>query len=139
VRIAQKSDPAAATSAPRKQARPLVYVVDDEPMLLELAVVVLEPQGYEVKTFRDPEESLRTFAAAVPKPALVITDYAMHNRNGMDLVIECKKLQPGQRVILVSGTVGQEVFENSTVKPDAFLPKPYRADQLRNMVKALIG
>lgn len=117
----------------------MVYVVDDEPMLLELAVVVLEPQGYRVTTFRDPDESLRAFAAAAPRPALVITDYAMHHRNGMDLVVECKKMQPGQKVILVSGTVGQEVFDDSSVKPDAFLPKPYRAEQLREVVKALIG
>ena len=34
----------------------LVYVVDDEPMLLELAMVILAPLGYQVQTYRDPEK-----------------------------------------------------------------------------------
>jgi len=31
-----------------------VFVVDDEPMLLELAALILKPMGFEVRTFRDP-------------------------------------------------------------------------------------
>ena len=46
----------------------LIYVVDDEPMLLELAAVILEPQGYNLQTFRDPEMALQTFDAAKPRP-----------------------------------------------------------------------
>lgn len=107
-------------------------------MLLELATIVLEPLGYQVRTFRDPEEALQAFTGVQPQPALVITDYAMHNLNGMDLVVQCKKLRPGQKVILVSGTVGQEVFEDSPVKPDRFLAKPYQAKQLREVVSELV-
>src|SRR5439155_17350039 len=57
----------------------LIYVVDDEPMLLELAAVVLEPHGFKIKTFRDPQSALQAFASAQPPPVLVITDYAMHS------------------------------------------------------------
>jgi CheY-like chemotaxis protein len=123
---------------PEKASSPLIYVVDDEPMLLELATIVLEPLGYRVRTFRDPEEAIQSLIAAQPRPALVITDYAMHHVNGMDLVIQCKKLQPGQKVILVSGTVGAEIFSASPVKPDRFLAKPYQAKQLREMVSELV-
>ena len=133
----QKTNAHDATT-PIKRPRALIYVVDDEPMLLELATIVLEPLGYEVRTFRDPEEALQAFANAEPQPALVITDYAMHNLNGMDLVVQCKQSRPGQKVILVSGTVGQEVFENSPVKPDRFLAKPYQARQLRDLVSELV-
>lgn len=108
-------------------------------MLLELATIVLEPLGYRVRTFRDPADALKNFAEAQERPALVITDYAMHKLNGMDLVIRCKGLQPGQKVILVSGTVGREVFENSSVKPDRFLAKPYQANQLRDTVVELLS
>lgn len=125
-------------TTPNKGSRPLIYVVDDEPMLLELATIVLEPLGYQVRTFRDPEEALQAFTDAEPQPALVITDYAMHNLNGMDLVTQCKKLRPEQKVVLVSGTVGQEVFEDSLVKPDRFLAKPYQAKQLRETVSELV-
>src|SRR5690348_8290211 len=92
--------------------KPLLYVVDDEPMLLELACVILEPLGYAVKTFRDPDSAIEAFKAADPRPALVITDYAMHALNGMDLLRACRKLRPKQKILLISGTVGEEIFYN---------------------------
>jgi CheY-like chemotaxis protein len=137
VKRPQKNEVRNATT-PSNASGPLVYVVDDEPMLLELATIVLGPLGYKVRTFRDPEQVLEAFTSGQPQPALVITDYSMHNLNGMDLVVQCKKLRPGQKVILVSGTVGQEVFVNSPVKPDRFLAKPYQAKQLREVVSELV-
>ncbi len=116
----------------------LIYVVDDEPMLLELAIVILEPLGYHVKTFRDPELALESFTNAQPRPSLLITDYAMHSMNGMQLVEKFRKLEPRQKVLLVSGTVGEDVFRAAPEKPDRFLSKPYRADELIARVKGLL-
>lgn len=107
-------------------------------MLLHLACVVLAPLGFQIETFRDPNDALQCFAKAERKPELVITDYAMHKINGLELVAKCKELHPGQKVILVSGTVGPEVFADSPVKPDFFLPKPYEVEQLREAVKDLL-
>ncbi len=118
---------------------PLIYVVDDEPMLLELATAILEPEGYRVKTFRDPELALETFCAAKPRPALLITDYAMHSMNGMQLVEQFRKLEPCQKILLVSGTVGEDIFRNAPAKPDKFLAKPYQASDLTRLVKTLLA
>src|ERR1043166_7400169 len=60
-----------------KVTKALIFVVDDEPMLLELAAVILEPLGYHVKTFRDPQSAVEAYNSARPHPALIITDYAM--------------------------------------------------------------
>jgi CheY-like chemotaxis protein len=116
----------------------LIYVVDDEPMLLELAVVILEPLGYQIKTFRDPELALETFDAAKPRPALLITDYAMHSMNGMQLIERFRKAEPRQKILLVSGTVGEDIFRHAPDKPDKFLAKPYQARELTRIVKALL-
>ena len=116
----------------------LIYVVDDEPMLLELAAAILEPEGYHVKTFRDPELALQSFTAAKPRPALLITDFAMHSMNGMQLIEHFRKLEPRQRILLISGTVGKEIFQDSPARPDDFLAKPYQADQLTSAVKSLL-
>jgi len=127
------------TAPARQKPGPLIYVVDDEPMLLELASLVLGPLGYQVQTFRDPQAAMDAFVAAKPRPAILITDYSMHNLTGMDLVKQCKQVQPGQKVILVSGTVGQEVFHNAAVKPDRFLAKPYEAKQLSDLVQEVLA
>jgi CheY-like chemotaxis protein len=117
----------------------VIYVVDDEPMLLELASVILEPLGYTIHTFRDPEAAVRAFMAAQPRPALVITDYAMHNMNGMELIEACRRVRPEQKTLLLSGTVGPDVFHNAPCAPDRFLAKPYQARQLIDMVKSMLS
>jgi two-component system, cell cycle sensor histidine kinase and response regulator CckA len=117
-------------------SQPTVFVVDDEPMLLELAEAILKPLGYTVRTFRDPELALKEFPAALP--AVVITDYAMGRMSGMDLVRECRRLNPRQKMILLSGTVDEHVFADAPVKPDQFLTKPYQIQELAESVRSLI-
>jgi len=114
-----------------------VFVVDDEPMLLELAEAILKPLGYHVRTFRDPEMALREFSAAHPE--VVITDYAMGRMSGMDLIRECRRLNPHQKMILLSGTVDEHVFADAPVKPDQFLTKPYQIHELAERIRLLIG
>jgi CheY-like chemotaxis protein len=118
--------------------KPLIYVVDDEPLLLELATALLEPAGYAVKTFPDGDVALQAFASAKSRPALIITDYAMHRMTGLDLIRECRQIHPKQRIIMVSGTVDENIYANSRHKPDRFLPKPYQSKQLISAVEALL-
>lgn len=118
-------------------ARTTVFVVDDEPMLLDMAVAILQPAGFQVRVFHDPRQALAEFAAALPPPAVLVTDYAMSGMSGLDLIAECKRLQPRQKTILVSGTVDETVFEHAAVQPDRFLAKPYQIRELVEMVQAL--
>ena len=117
----------------------LIYVVDDEPMLLELASAILEALGYTIETFRSAESALRAFKAAEPPPALLITDYAMQEMTGLDLVAACRQIQPKQKVLLVSGTVEEDIYHNAPMKPDRFLAKPYQAKELIDAVETLLA
>ena len=119
--------------------QPLVFVVDDEPMLLELASMILQPAGYRVRTFRDPTSAVREYSLANPLPVLVITDFAMHHMNGLELIRDCRRINPTQKVLLVSGTVDAEVYQESPHKPDAFLAKPYQTQELVDAVKTLLA
>jgi DNA-binding NtrC family response regulator len=121
-----------------KATKALIYVVDDEPMLLELATVILEPLGYAVKTFRDPQSALTAYTASRPRPALIITDFSMHRMNGMELLEACRRLRPNQKVLMISGTVDETIYRNSPGKPNYFLAKPYQAKQLVDLVKELV-
>ncbi len=131
-------EPMANRSQPGTGARTLIYVVDDEPMLLELATMILEPLGYAIETFRDPEAAINAFTSASARPALVITDYAMHTLTGLDLMEACRRVQPRQKFLLVSGTVDEAIYRNTPGKPNRFLAKPYQAKQLSDMVKSLL-
>ena len=120
-----------------KHASVTIFVVDDEPMLLEMAVMILEPLNFHVRTFRDPQTALSEFSAAKPRPDLVVTDYAMHTMSGMDLIRECRRIHPEQKIILLSGTVDESVYANAPVKPDRFLAKPYQVSDFVTLVQLL--
>lgn len=130
-----KNNPSSSSS---NNGHALLYVVDDEPMLLELASVILGPLGHTIKTFRDPRSALKAYTEADPAPDILLTDYAMHTMNGMDLIAACRKLKPRQKILLLSGTVDQNIFRNAVQKPDLFLAKPYHANQLIDAVTFLL-
>jgi CheY-like chemotaxis protein len=113
-----------------------IFVVDDEPMVLNLAVEILQPLGFMVRTFLDPKQALAEYPAA--KPALIVTDYAMGEMNGMDLLRECKRANPRQKTLLLSGTVDESIFADSDVKPDYFLAKPFQIREFIELVQTLV-
>jgi CheY-like chemotaxis protein len=133
------NEPKAESGGRGKRGGPLIYLVDDEPMLLELASVILAPLGYTVKTYSSPEAALHAFEVAEPKPALIITDYAMHTMTGLELAAACRRIQPKQKVLLVSGTVGPDVCHGAAVIPDRYLPKPYQSKELIDAVEAVLA
>lgn len=114
-----------------------VMVVDDEPMLLDLAESILGPAGYRVSLYRDPTQVLEVLQQSPAPPDLLITDYAMHQMNGLQLMEKCRQIHPRLKVLLVSGTVTESIFERSDAKPDRFLSKPYDLLRFLTMVAEL--
>jgi two-component system, cell cycle sensor histidine kinase and response regulator CckA len=135
----EKSEPKASSSPPSKGPKAFVYVVDDEPMLLELALTILEPEGYKVASFQDPREALKQFSSANPKPDIIVSDFAMHTMDGLGLLKSCRKIQPKQKFLLVSGTVDETAYDYTSEKPDQFLAKPYDAETLIRTVRAVLS
>lgn len=122
----------------REQHRAIIFIVDDEPVLLELAENILSKLDCEIQTFSNPEEALKAYSTAQSPPDLLITDFAMHEMDGMELIHRCRRIHPEQKIILVSGTVDESVFSGSTAKPDRFLAKPYQPAQLTTLVREVL-
>ena len=118
---------------------PLIYVVDDEAMIVSLIEAILAPAGYEMKLFRDPEVLLKELARAKTKPQLLITDFAMGAVNGLELIQRSKQLQPALRTLLISGTVDDRFARLAPVKPDRFLAKPFQSKVLLEHVRVLLA
>jgi DNA-binding NtrC family response regulator len=116
-----------------------IFVVDDEQMLLDLAEMILEPAGFHVCLFIDPQRALAEYVAAQSPPDVLVTDFAMAGMNGMELIRECKRVNPRQKTILLSGTVDESIYTRSDVKPDHFLAKPYQINKLVEVLHSLIA
>ncbi len=128
----------ASAPAPAPAAA-LIYVVDDEMVLLEMATVVLKAAGYDVRTFPSAEAALGALTDAEQRPELIITDYAMLQMTGLELIAACWRVKPQPKTILVSGTEAEEVCFGALRKPDRFLSKPYRAKELIDAVQAVLA
>jgi len=126
------------TSKPARTRKPLIYLVDDEPLLLDLAEATLQDH-FQTKKFQDPEEAWKKFGKESPKPALLITDYAMGKMNGVELITRCKNAHPELKTILLSGTAGAEIVLNAPVKVDRFLGKPYAPAVLLEAVQQVLA
>jgi DNA-binding NtrC family response regulator len=123
----------------QRQDRPLIYLVDDEAVLLDVAEAALQAEGFQTQKFDDPEAALRSFLKARPRPALVITDYAMGRMNGLELLERCKQAEPGLKTILVSGTAGAEIMLDAPVRVDRFLAKPHQSETLCDLVRRVLA
>jgi CheY-like chemotaxis protein len=61
---------------------PLVLIIEDNPVNLELVLAILEPAGYEVRTAETAERGLRL--AATTPPALIVMDLHLPGMTGFE-------------------------------------------------------
>jgi CheY-like chemotaxis protein len=96
--------------------RPVVLVVDDEPVVADSIVGVLKISGYAATSAYSAESAL-AIASTVP-PEILITDLSMPGgMNGFELATAMKRKVPDCKIL---------VFSGQAANPDLFLqfPKP---------------
>lgn len=123
----------------RSSDKIIVYVVDDEALIGEVVEVILKLKGFQPKFFIDPEMALQALSNDQPKPDLLLTDFLMTPINGMELIERSKRIHPDLKTILYSGNVGEEIMKYYSVKPDAFMGKPFLPKTLVAIVNSVLG
>jgi CheY-like chemotaxis protein len=68
------------------------------------------------------EEAMQVFAAQ--KPDVVILDFNMPGRDGLEIATELQALHPNIPVAVISANIQVEVVARATAAGAAFLPKP---------------
>lgn len=119
-------------------SKPRVYVVDDERDLTVLYRLCLEEAGYEVRAFHDRANALQAFLADDPRPGLLITDYLGYPISAEELMSECRKAQPGLKILMASG-YPENCLSFADVEPDLYLQKPFSIERFMTEVRSLTG
>lgn len=130
------------TRAQKKSPDPkdsLIYVVDDEAMIVTLIEAILAPAGYRLELFRDPKVLLQRLAETKQKPQLLISDFAMGAVNGLELIQRARAAHPTLRTLLISGTVDERFARLGAVQPDRFLAKPFQSRTLIDAVTSVLA
>jgi PAS domain S-box-containing protein len=119
----------------------LVLVVDDEPMVRNIAKATLERHGYTVMLAEHGQEAVDIFRKIGTDVQLVLVDLTMPVMGGEETVRRLKAMNGSVRILLSSGFNEVEAVQRFTGKGLAgFIQKPYTAAALAKKVKmALAG
>ena len=118
------------SQAARRFESNTILVVDDDPDIRSLTRTFLEHESYHVHTSGDVNRAARIFRSA-PHIDLLITDYSMPHRSGMDLAHELKSIRPSLPVLIISGIIlasGQ--LARMQAEGWSFLAKPFSLPRL---------
>ncbi len=116
-----------------------ILVVEDELMILEVAVEVLEGLGYHVLSTTSSVEALDMVESHDGRIDLLLTDVIMPGMNGRDLALRIRELRPDIHVLYTSGYTANVILTRGLVdQGDAFVQKPFSTNELALRVRALI-
>lgn len=113
-----------------------ILLVDDDVGVLQSLAVVLENRGFEVSTADNGQKALRAFVAHPPD--IVLTDIIMPEKEGIETIIEMRKLRPDARIVAMSS--GGRVNTPDLLRmakmlgADFVLAKPFGWDELNQAI-----
>ncbi len=90
-----------------------MLIIDDEPYVRDVLRDLLGFMGHTVDTAADGDEGLRLFERG--RHQLVITDLVMSGPSGWDVIERVRRVDPGVRLIILSGgATGDDVMRART-------------------------
>jgi len=117
-----------------------VLIVDDEIAILRLLAATLTAEGWEVSAFERPQDALTAFQSRPEIFDAAITDQAMPEMTGIELIQSLHALRPGIPVLLCTG-YSERLDKSSALQLGAshFFMKPVDSDTLIAALDALVG
>lgn len=111
---------------------PVIAIVDDEDMVLtSLRSFLLLETDYEVETWKSPRQALEELSDK--NLDLIISDYLMPDMNGIEFLLEVKKIHPFATRILLTGYADKEnaIKAINEVGLYQYVEKPWDNDDLK--------
>ncbi len=107
-----------------------ILVADDEVSLREMLGVLLRRAGYEVELFEGCRSALARLANA-PAFDLVITDLAMPDGSGMEILEAIKKMDDALQVIMITAfATTEQAVEAMRLGAYDYVQKPFKNSEL---------
>ncbi len=108
-----------------------ILIIDDEADIRELVAGILQDEGYETRLAHNSDAALAEIAQR--KPSMIILDIWLQGSklDGLDLLLEIKKLHPTLPIVIISGHGNIETAV-AAIKRGAYeyIEKPFNADRL---------
>ncbi|MCX7944512.1 MAG: response regulator [Deltaproteobacteria bacterium] len=117
-----------------------IFIVDDEPDIVELIKINLEKSGYLVKGFYDGE-SMLNYINQKYLPDLIILDIMLPNIDGMEIAKQLKFNQETASIPIIFLSAKNEDIDKITgleIGADDYVTKPFNVRELIARIKAVL-
>jgi diguanylate cyclase (GGDEF)-like protein len=121
------------TTMPAGGAAETVLVVDDDPSTQASLLTVLAGAGIPAVGAASAEEALAVQAES--DPALVVIDYMLPDRNGLELAQAMKERSPTLPILLLTGHASLETAIAAVGQVDGYLLKPMATETFIDAVR----
>ena len=115
-----------------------IFIVDDDTPIIKLYKQFLEYKGFNViDTARDGIEAVDKYLRFENKPDLIIMDYHMPFKDGIEATKEILKIDGKVKIFLISGdcTIKKEALAAGAID---FKKKPFNLQELYLYISTLI-
>jgi two-component system cell cycle sensor histidine kinase/response regulator CckA len=123
-----------------------ILLVEDEPAILDLMSVVLEPSGHVILKASTLEEAMKRFDETDGNIDLLIADVNLPGTSGIRVALELRSLLPNLAIVLTSGYTpdmwnATDVIELNELPSEsiAVLQKPFLPATLFQLVSRFAG
>ncbi len=116
-----------------------VMVVEDDPVVREMAVMTLKQLEYQVIEADSPEACLACINAQNLRLDLLVTDVIMPGGNGAELFLKLKERDKGIRCLFMSGYSVDIISDYDQLQIGAhFISKPFTINELSIKVREVL-
>jgi two-component system cell cycle sensor histidine kinase/response regulator CckA len=107
-----------------------ILALDDEPLVLSTIEKALSRVGYAVRTASDEKGFVEALRAG-SFPLLIMDAHLGGDTEIAALIAEARKVSPGSKILLVSGS-------KPAIEGEHFLEKPFTIEELRKKVREIL-
>jgi CheY-like chemotaxis protein len=108
-----------------------ILIIEDQEATAQITRILLESWGYRVLEAHSGGEAFEIFMQDAGAIQLVLTDVVMPGMSGPQIVTELLRLRPELRVVFMSGSPSDQVFQFDA----AFLAKPFNPQGLSRTIR----
>jgi YesN/AraC family two-component response regulator len=118
---------------------PRILLIDDLPFIRDCIITILEDRDFTILEAEDAATALDIFNNT--SIDLVLTDVVMPGNNGIDLIVELKKIKPDIKIIAMSGAADKENSLDlaKSLGAHAILCKPFKKEELFRVLDNTLG
>jgi PAS domain S-box-containing protein len=133
------AEPASEPEMPSGHGAETILLVEDEPMVRDIAVRALKSHGYNILHAGNGNQALEVCDAFAGEVHLLISDVVLPSMSGIELAKRLKVLRPQMKVLYISGYTDNTITRHGVLDTSTeFLQKPFSSAAIAKKARQVL-